>query len=148
MSYTLARKGINGDNEVTLGTVTSERWNSIAGLIVLPFPQEGSEEADVYDYMGVTTEISLTGVYIGTRLQINTFISYFTSFDNTVRCFLDGKQLNSVTGDTSFYSEQKDYTYNVKVQNFDWDVEFGQDFNSNAIKINYTLKLVICSDRG
>jgi len=143
MSWYIQRSDINSGNPVYLGTPNLESFNQQSGITVLPMPMSGEEETQVYDYMGVTTEITVQGVYADTLTNVRTFIGRFLNDDlGTKDVFVNGDQ--SFSGKSTYYSNLTNESYGVFVQSFTFDFEQGMDLTStsNLIKISYTLKLI------
>ena len=132
MTYTLAR---TSPGTITLPNIQSETCRILSTVIVLPLPTQSSANTDVFDFGGVTEEITLTGKKIDTLANIKTFIDYFTG----ATAFINGDQ--STSGNSTLTSDCRTSTISCKVDSFDYTINFGTGSSGNTI-CEYTVKLV------
>jgi hypothetical protein len=139
MTYTLTRDGVNSGNPVTLSNVQSETGRILSTIIVLPLPASPSTETDVFDFGGVTEEITIEGKKVDTLANIATFVGYFTGTSG----FINGDQ--STSGNSTLVSDIRG-SISAKVDSFDYNVTYGMGSSGNTICV-YTLKVVRSSSR-
>ncbi len=112
---------------IDLGSVQSERQTKSGQLFQQPIPTQDSDQAILLDIFGMSRNININGIFVGTLSAQNTFIQ-------AIEGIMDGSQSGSV-----FVSSQTS-TPNITsviLDNFEWTVN-----KADVSKIDYSLTLI------
>lgn len=119
--------GTYSGNVYDFGINTQENIKKDSNLMIIPFPTMDSYATDVFDYMGVTKEITLNGVFISDNLGSQ------TAWIGSMFGLIQGGQ----TGSTHYASPVIGSPFMVKVQNFEYTREM-----ADISRLHWTLKLI------
>jgi len=111
---------------IDLGTVISEKQTKTASLFQQPLPMQDSNQSILLDIFGMGRTIQITGVYVGTLEEQNTFIQA-----------IEGIASGNQTGSTFVSSQTSTPNKNVFINDFEWTVN-----KADVSKIEYSLTLV------
>lgn len=112
---------------IDLGDIQSEEHTKDSGIFNQPLPRQDSDTQILLDLFGVTRQINLSGILVGTESEQKTFIGQ-------IEGICDGIQNGSAFVSSLITSPS---SYNVLIQTFTWSKN-AADLN----KLNYNLTLM------
>ena len=113
-------------NDIDLGDVQSERQAKNNQLFQTPVPTLDSDNAILFDLFGVTRNISIEGVIIGTSTEQTTFIT-------NIEAIINGRQ----NGSTFVSSKPGFPNKNVFIDTFEWSISA-----ANVEELLYSITLI------